>query len=169
MFSFLRYKFILFALLASCPAIAQSTLYNELQCAYLYNFAKYIEWPTENVVFTIGVLGESGVAKEFESKLKEKKVRGRVIEVKEITSLDQLPVCQIIYVSETRSKDLTNIKAAVVGKNLLIVTQDDLIKKGACISFVIESDRLRFKLSETRLAEAGLVASEGLLKLAILQ
>jgi hypothetical protein len=44
-----------------------------------------------------------------------------------------------------------------------------MIKKGAMISFVVEDEKLRFKLKKASLASAGLVASDGLLKLAIVQ
>lgn len=147
---------------------AQTSSYGELQSAYLFNFAKYIKWPGECEVFTIGVFGKSEITRELENILKGKKVRGLKIEMKEIRSLDVLSEYQIIYVPGSNSRSLSLLMAAVADKNILVVSEDDLIKKGAMISFVIEDDKLRFKLNKNRLSEAGLVASEGLLKLALL-
>jgi hypothetical protein len=76
--------------------------------------------------------------------------------------------CQIIYLPESSSHELSLLKGATAGRSILIVTEVDLIKKGAGISFVVEGDRLRFKLKKSILADVGLTASEGLLKLAIL-
>jgi hypothetical protein len=43
-----------------------------------------------------------------------------------------------------------------------------MVRKGAMISFVLEGDKLRFKLKKNLLESVGLTASDGLQKLAIL-
>jgi hypothetical protein len=150
------------------PTKAQTSSYSELQAAYLFNFAKYIKWPGELKVFTIGVYGETEMMEILQSILKEKKVGGKSIELKQINSMDALGEVQIVYLPESNSKNINSLKNAVTGKNILIVTEDDLIKKGACVSFIVEDNRLIFKLKKSALSDAGLVASEGLLRLAIL-
>jgi hypothetical protein len=162
-----KYKLSLIMLVFSSSVIAQTSSYDELQSAYLFNFAKYIKWPEETKVFTIGVFGEADIMEELVNVLRDKKVWGADIEVKKITSLDKAGNCHIIYMPESNSRNLSDLKLSVTGKNILIVTEDDLIKKGAVICFVMEEDKLRFKLNKKALTEAGLVASEGLLKLAI--
>jgi hypothetical protein len=161
-----KYKVLVMAMLLGCPAFAQTSSYGELQSAYLFNFAKYIKWPEESKVFTVGVLGKDGVMKSLGTTLHGKKIGGVDIELIEIPSLEKLPECQIIYVPETHSRNLSSLTTALGGKSTLIVTEDDLIKKGSMISFVMEDDHLRFKVNKKLLAEVGLVASEGLLKLA---
>jgi hypothetical protein len=148
-------------------ARAQTSSYGELQAAYLFNFAKYIKWPGELPVFVVGIYGDAEIFDGLQSTLKTKKIGGRDIELREIKSLDQLAGCQIIYLPESASESLSEIRETTAGKNVLIVTEEDLIKKGATISFVVEDDRLRFKLKKSALSEAGLTATEGLLKLAI--
>jgi len=152
-----------------CPALAQTSSYDELQSAYLYNFAKYIRWPDEGEIFTIGVLGKADIIQALEAILEGKKVWGARIELKKFNSVDTIPACRIIYLPEASSRNITALKEAVAGKRVLIVSEEDLIRKGAMISFVVEGDRLRFKLKKDALSRAGLIASEGLLKLAILQ
>jgi hypothetical protein len=168
---FKKIKYLLISvatLLCGESAHAQTSSYGELQAAYLFNFAKYIKWPGESKVFAIGIFGEADIMDDLESTLKDKKVGGRTIELKIITSMEHLSEFQIVYLPESASKDLNRLKEAVIGKSILIVTEEDLIKKGAAISFIVEDDRLRFKLKRSVLAEAGLVVSEGLLRLAIL-
>lgn len=70
--------------------------------------------------------------------------------------------------SESNSRSLSLLTTELSGKTVLIVTEEDLIRKGAAISFVVEDDKLRFKVKKKELDQAGLVASDGLLKLAIL-
>jgi hypothetical protein len=129
---------------------AQSS-YEHLQAVYLYNFAKYIKWPNETPTFVFGLIGETELYEQLQNTLKGKKVAGKEIEIKIIKKLDESLNCNV-----------------VMGRNILIVTEDDLIKKGAMISFVVNNDRLAFKLKTLNLSRAGLKASEGLLKLAIL-
>jgi hypothetical protein len=154
--------------LISVEAVAQTSSYGELQAAYLYNFAKYIKWPANPEVFSIGIFGESNITADLVNTLQGKKVGGNPIVVREISSLSNINSFNIIYLPVSNSKSITLLKTAAEGKNILIVSEEDLIKKGASISFVVEHDRLRFKLKEDLLSEAGLQASEGLLKLAIL-
>jgi hypothetical protein len=146
---------------------AQTPSY-ELQAAYVFNFAKYIQWPSEGEQLMIGVYNDNDVTSEFESTLKGKKVRGREIIVKKVVALEELLQCSILYVAESHSRNIDTLISSLMGKSILIVTEEDLIKKGAAISFVIEEERLRFKVKKKALELAALVASEGLLKLAIL-
>lgn len=148
-------------------AYGQASSYEELQAAYIYNFAKYIKWPDEAPTFVIGVYGETEIMAFLQKTLEGKKVGNKEIELKIISKSDPFTDCNIIYVSESDSRKVEELADAVVGKSILIVTEDDLIKKGAAISFVVEGDHLRFKLKKSVLIGAGLSASEGLLKLAI--
>jgi hypothetical protein len=151
------------------PVIAQTSSYGELQAAYIYNFAKYVKWPKEGNTFVIGIYGEVEDIEILTGVLAGKKVRNKAIDLKVLENLENLSGVNIIYVPESSSKSLKALINAVGGTNILIVTEEDLIKKGAMISFVVEDDRLKFKLKESALQEIGLVAAEGLLKLAILQ
>lgn len=149
------------------PAVAQTSSYEELQVAYLYNFAKYIRWPEESATFVIGVRGETDI-EHLQHTLQGKKVGGREIILKSLATVDESLTCHIVYLRESSSEDLNALKEVVGRKSILIVSEEDMIKKGAMISFVVEDDRLRFKLKKKALNDAGLTASEGLLKLAIL-
>jgi hypothetical protein len=149
---------------------AQSSLYEELQTAYLYNFAKYVNWPAERETFVIGIYGEPYNLEFLETYLESKKMKGKAIEVvvlKDIKEIEEKEI-NMIYVPDDRPKNFTALIDATAGKTILVVTGHDMIKKGAMISFVMEEDKLRFKIKKSALESVGLTASEGLLKLAIL-
>lgn len=147
---------------------AQASEYAQLQAAYLYNFAKYIKWPSESSAFVIGVMArEKEISEIFEKTLRGKKVPGKEIQVRQVSTPDEIHDCHILYVAESESKNISTLIGLLSGKSILLVTEDDLIKKGAMISFIVEEDRLKFKLKKNLMAEAGLIPSEGLLKLAI--
>jgi hypothetical protein len=164
--------FILFSMSCICllsvrPVFAQTSSYAELQAAYIFNFAKYIKWPGSRLTFVIGIYGESDIEKELRLAMNEKKVGGHSIEIRIITSIEQISECNIIYLPRASSRELNLVRTSSGGKNVLIVTEEDLIKKGASISFVVEDDRLKFKLKRSALKESGLMATDGLLKIAI--
>jgi hypothetical protein len=142
--------------------------YRELQSAYLYNFAKYIRWPEESKVFIIGIYGEAEISKDLQRLMQNKKIGGKPIEVREVKTIEEISTCHIVYLSESNSTSIHAVRTAIDQKSILLVTEQDLIKKGASISFIVEEDHLRFKLKRSNLLHAGLVAAEGLLQLAIL-
>lgn len=159
-----------FCIFSSSTANAQSSLYEELQTAYLYNFAKYVSWPSERGTFVIGIYGEPNNLDFLETYLESKKMKGKAIEVivlKDMKEIEENGV-NMVYVPEDDAKKFNILTSAIAGKSILIVTGKDMIKKGAMISFVMDKDKLRFKIKKSALESVGLVASEGLLKIAIL-
>jgi hypothetical protein len=170
---FRKIRFIVLAVsLAMCmhaSAWAQTSAFDELQVAYIFNFAKYVKWPKEGSAIVIGIYGEVKNIDYWTQLLSEKKVRNKPLQLKQIETLTNLDDINIIYVPESGSEDFKLLAAATAGKSILLVTEEDLIKRGAAISFVVEDDRLKFKLKQSALADIGLTATEGLLKLAILK
>jgi hypothetical protein len=164
---------IFFVILLSCVVFPTLSLHaqnsdEELRAAYIYNFAKYIRWPNDNPNFIIGIYGEDDNAvNALQTTLKGKKIAGKDIVVKTIDDNQTIASCHILYCPDIENKQLATIVEEISGKNVLLVTKEDLIKKGAMISFLIEDEKLKFKLKKDTLTKAGLVPAEGLLRLAI--
>lgn len=166
------HKLPLIVALVACiavPGVSQTSSYSELQAAYLYNFAKYIRWPGESQQFTIGVLGSDETVKELGRILKDKKIAGKPLVIKLMDAGDPLNGIQILFLPEEASAGLPDIVQPALGNSTLVVTEEDLIKKGAGISFVVQDDKLRFKIKKKILDDSRLVVSDGLLRLAIVQ
>jgi len=153
--------------------LGQSSSYEDLQAAYVFNFAKYVTWSEKTrEAFVIGIYDEESDENTFrplQSVLKGKMIQGRSIELRAIQNTDSIEGVNILYVPTSASKNIGKLVTAVGNRSILIVSQDDMIKRGAMISFVIEEDKLRFKINQKSLKAAGLTPSEGLLKLAIKQ
>jgi hypothetical protein len=149
--------------------VAQTSSYTELQAAYIYNFAKYIQWPNEFTQFTIGVLRSEEIAKDFAKILKGKKIAGKPLVIQLVDPEEKLDGLHMLFLPDEASDDLPGLIDHALSKHILTVTEDDLIRKGAGISFVVQDDKLRFKLKKKILDDSGLVASDGLLRLAIIQ
>lgn len=146
---------------------AQTTSYNELQAIYLYNFAKYTTWPDNFTSFVVGIYDDEAIHSIVDTKLTDKKIKGHPIEVKLIENDEEVKKCHIIYISDPNSKNLTSIIESVQQQNILIVTERDLIKKGAMVSFLLLDNKLRFKINEEAIRNTQMTVSDGLLGLAL--
>lgn len=144
---------------------AQSS--HKLQALYIYSFAKYVSWEQDSIRFTVGVFGKSDIIQELEKGARQRKISGKSVEVKQFNKLEAIERCHILYLPAEYSKSLPGLLAAIEGKPILVVTEDDLARKGAGIGFFIENNRLRFKLNIEVLKDLGLKVNKGLLDLAV--
>lgn len=135
---------------------------------FLYNFMKYVEWPSTEGNFTIGVLGDSPVNKELLELAKTKKVKGKQLVVVQINSPGDALLCNMVYIPSSKSSELRAIAEKVKGKSVLVVAErEGLAKKGAGISFVIDDDdALKFDINKSVLDAHSLKVAETLIKLA---
>lgn len=135
---------------------------------FLYNFMKYVEWPSAEGDFVIGVVGESPVKKELQELAKTKKTKGRTIVVINVSSPNDAPLCNMIYLPTGRSSELKTLLEKVKDKSVLIVAErEGMAKKGAGISFVIDDDdALKFDINKSVLDAHSLKVAETLIRLA---
>ncbi len=137
---------------------------------FLYNFMKYVEWPTTEGDFVIGVVGESPVKKELEQLAKNKKAKGRQIVVINVANPNDAAMCNMIYIPSSKSAELKPIYEKVKGKSVLIVAErEGLARKGASISFAIDDDdALKFDINKSTLDSQNLKIANMLMQLGIL-
>ena len=94
----------------------------KFQALFIYNFTKYIEWPTNNnQEFVIGVLGNDIIMNELKKVASNKKVGNQNIIVKTFTNKEEVATCNIVYIPSNKSNKLNEI-IAKANDNTLIVT-----------------------------------------------
>lgn len=150
-------------------AYSQSVDY-KAYTVFLYNFMKYIEWPSNDGDFIIGVTGESPIKKELEELAQNKKVKGRKIVVISVINPSDALLCNLVYIPSSKSNTLKAISEKVKNKSILVVAErEGLAKKGAAISFVVdEEDALRFDFNKSVLDSHNLKIANILVGLGIL-
>lgn len=163
------FLFFLFILQSKQFVVAQPTNIYKAQAIYIYNFTKYIDWKDSAEEFSIGVYGESEILNELQTTLKGKVVGIKPIQVKLIKSAADFENCHIIYVASGKSGEIDKINQTIRSKGILVVSEDDLSAKGASISFVQVNNKLRFKIREQSLQDAGLQVSDMLLTQGIVE
>src|SRR5207245_6944543 len=113
----------------------------EIKAAYLYNFIKYVDWPSYGDTITIGVLGGNPFGTAL-APLNGKIVKGRRLLIKEVDSLRDAQKCQIIFVSSSEKSRLQeifeNLKSARV---LTVGEKQGFASSGGIIKFVKENNK----------------------------
>ena len=162
------FGFVLAFLLGGTEKAHSQDIDTKAYTLFLYNFMKYVEWPSAQGDFVIGVVGDSPVSKELQELAKTKKVKGKSIVVVNITTPADALLCNMVYIPNPKSSLLKAIAEKVSGRSVLIVAErEGLAKKGAGISFVIDDDdALKFDINKSVLDAHSLKVAETLIRLA---
>ena len=155
---------------ASVPA-ASPTEY-EVKAAFLYNFARFVEWPAEALraePFVITILGRDPFGSVLDETVSGKTVAGRPIQVRRATRVEEVHDAHIVFVSASEGANMSAILKALEKPGLLTVGEvDGFAERGGAINFTMHSRRVRFEINPVRAEQAHLKMSSHLLKLATL-
>ena len=138
-----------------------------LHTLYIFNFTKYVEWPSGNKSIKIGVLNSSS-AESFLSKMaKTKSAAGAELSVVNTKNEDELGTCQIVFIPSDNTSHAAKLIERFNAQPILIITEEpDLTKKGASVSFKEVAGKLRFQLNEESIKTKGLKVAASLINLA---
>lgn len=138
----------------------------EIKAAYLYNFIKYVDWPSYGDTITIGVLGSNPFGTAL-APLNGKIVKGRRLLIKQLDSVRDAHDCQIIFVSSSEKQRLPEIfENLKSGRVLTVGEMQGFAQNGGIINFVEENNKVRFEINADAARRTGLSISSELLKLA---
>jgi hypothetical protein len=153
-------------------ANAQST-FNEYQvkAAYLFNFAKFVEWPATSFhdassPIRVCIVGSDPFGKSLDE-LKNKSVGNRKLEIERLKQADQAKACHVLFVSEAEKESQSAILRAVHKKSILTVGETKgFIRAGGIINLIKTGDKVSFEINRDAADRSGLKISSQLLKLA---
>jgi hypothetical protein len=142
-----------------------------VKAAFLYNFAKFVDWPGGSLpenssVLNLCVMENSPLGMAVES-VQGNTVKGRKIVVNYINKPRDTSSCQIIFVGSSDKKHMRTLLNSVSGKNVLTVGElEGFAKRGGIINFIIVDNKVSFEINVDAAKRAGLTISSQLLKLA---
>jgi hypothetical protein len=155
------------------PPTTSPTEY-EVKAAFLYNFARFVEWPAEagqvpGTPFVIAILGRDPFGAVLDETVAGKTVGGRPIEVRRVPRVDEARDAQIVFVSPSERANVAAILKALERPGVLTVGDTDgFATHGGAINFTVQARRVRFEINPSVAEQAGLKMSSQLLKLATL-
>lgn len=143
----------------------------EIKAAFLYNFAKFVEWPAKyfsnaSKAFRLCIADANLIDDAFAT-IRGAAVKGRELEIKEYRGIEDLESCHILFVTRSRDKDLAGIIAAATHNNVLTVGETKgFTQQGGIINFILVEKKVRFEINIDAAKRSGLKISSKLLSLA---
>ena len=170
----LRITWALLAALVACshPARAQASPEYKLKAAYLFNFAKFVDWPSNTFAeattpIVIGVLGEDPFGTVLEEIVQGRTINGRPLTIQRARRLEELKTCQLLFISRSEQQRLKNILTQLGERPVLTVSDaDNFLDGGGTIRLLMEGRSVRFEISAVASERAGLKIDAQLLNLA---
>ncbi|MBM0108021.1 YfiR family protein [Steroidobacter sp. S1-65] len=156
------------ALMATAmSARADAVLQRETQfkAAYLFNFAKFVEWPAGVATDTVTIcfIGGAGVYQELASGIENKRVGSRRLVALQLTDSQAADACNAVYVEAPLPASINSFAGRPV---LTVSNAADFAANGGMIELFTENHRLRFLINVESAERVGLRISSDLLKLA---
>jgi len=163
---------LLLALLLAVPGVtpAQTAEEYDVKAAFLYNFAKFVDWPPAAFPdpnnLKICVLGDDPFGGSLQTVAGEQ-VGNHKLQVARMDSTSKLAGCQILFISRSERERISQILAAVKGSPVLTVGDTQkFADDGVIINFILEGSKVRFEINTESAERAGIRISSKLLQLA---
>ena len=156
-------------------AVAQESappLEYQVKAAFLFNFAKFVEWPSDNPRdaedgFVICVFEDESLAQALDQAVSGKTVEGRVFRVRRLQNLDDTRSCRMLYLGGSDTSRLVALLKSVRTTAVLTVgNAPGFTRQGGIINFIMQDNRVRFEINPEAADRAGLRISSKLLQLA---
>jgi len=147
---------------------------SDIKAAYLFNFAKFVEWParafsSSSAPLVIGIFGSDPFGGTLERITQGEVVHGHKLVVRHCRTLGELKdCCQIVFIPKAESDRIDQALAAVRGGAVLTVGDSEhFISQGGMIRFIKAGKNVRFQINAAAAQQEALMISSRLLRLSI--
>ena len=160
------------ALLLAGAAPGQSVNEYEIKAAFLYNFAKFVEWPEDTFAspadpVSLCLAGGNPFGNILNRTVGGKSVAGHAFSVRQVSSFSASRDCQILFVTGSDSKLLRDFERNHCKSGVLTVGEaPDFTSHGGMIAFHLEHGTVRLKINLAAADAAQMRISSKLLSLA---
>jgi len=144
-----------------------------MQALYLYNFAKFIDWPekvfaSRQAPIRLCIYGEKpNDVRQSATTLEGKQIHGRELAVRRNATLAELHDCQIVFIPGSEKRWLPEVlRLAHAACALTVSDMDDFVDAGGGVGLLVVDRQLRFEFNLDATQTAQLKVSSQLLKLA---
>jgi len=143
-----------------------------VKLAFLFNFTKFVEWPTDSfrhagAPLAICVVGEDPFSTDLEEELRTRTVGGHPVEIQRLRPTDALNTCHVVFVPVTEKNQAARIVRGLEGSSALTVGESEgFALQGGIINLTVEEHKLRFEVNPVAAERAGLKISSKLLSMA---
>jgi hypothetical protein len=158
-------------LLMRALAFAQDVTEPALKAAFIYNFAKFTEWPADAVAvaepFVMCVFGDTAVGDALERAVEARLLAGHSLTVVHLEPGGPQRACHVLYVSGVTTAQVVQLVTRVRDVPVLTISDlDGFTAPGGMVRFFFEQGQLRFSVHLDAVKRARLKISSRLLALA---
>jgi hypothetical protein len=144
----------------------------QVEAAYLFNFGRFVEWPSGNAAsagpLLICVLGDDPFGTSLDAMLQRGTVKGKSLAAKRIGRIEDAASCQMLYISASEAGRVDKILGTVGNVSVLTISDmPQFTERGGMIQFLLEEGKVRFQINLSAAENAGLALSSELLKVAV--
>ena len=167
----LLFALVLGCLLTPCTRAQQINEY-QMKAAYLYNFAKFVEWPAQafknpHDPISICVLGQNPMFHTLEEVVNGETIEDRKLIVRTVSDLDQVSSCHILFIGSSDRKYLRSILRDLKLTGVLTVGDaEGFAAEGGVANFKLEGNKVRIEINTSAAEQQRLRISPKLLSLA---
>lgn len=148
---------------------AQTVEDSRVKAAYLYNFAKFVEWPSgafrnAEDPTVICVVGDERTSDVLESALNGKKAAGKLVEARTPHSSSEIKSCHVLFIGFSDKQRIAQLLNQLQGASVLTVGQSDqFLSLGGMINLALKDSRIELEIDPDASSAVGLKISSRLL------
>ncbi len=138
-----------------------------LKVAFLYNFSAYTEWPSlPDQVLNLCIYGEDPFGENLQH-LQHKKAHEHEIVVRHIRNTEDLPSCQIVFITRSGIGNLSDIISQLDGMPILTIADSPgASQQGVMLNMAIKEGKVSFEANLAIAKRSRLKLSSQLLRFA---
>lgn len=139
------------ALTATNKAMCQYSEY-EIKAAYIFNFAKFIEWPEpklNNDTIILGIYNEDPFGIVLEKTMIGRTANEKNWKVLRTNNISALEKCHIVFFSDIQKYELTKLLNQLNNKPILTIGDEiiDFCEMGGTINFTPQFSEYQFEIN----------------------
>ncbi|HWA10945.1 MAG TPA: YfiR family protein [Opitutaceae bacterium] len=142
----------------------------QVKAVFLFNFAQFVDWPPAafaepNTPLVIGVLGDDPFRNYLDETVRGETANARPIVIERFRRVEDIKTCHVLFISRSETGRLDQIFANLRGRNILTVGDaEGFAQHGGMIRFVIDNNKVRFRINLEAAKAANLTISSKLLR-----
>lgn len=152
-------------------AQTQATPEYQVKAVFLFHFTQFVEWPpasfpSADSPFIIGVYGENPFNSYLSETIAGEKVHGHAIVVQQYNSIEQVPICHILFINKSEQTIMEGISEISKRQSILTVGDaPDFLERGGMVRFVSKGNKVHIQINLEAAKNAKLDISSKLLRL----
>jgi uncharacterized protein DUF4154 len=164
---------LLAAVLAAGAAGGAPAPEYEIKAAFLYNFAKFVEWPPDAFAdpaspLSLCVFGADPFGGSLETVVRGETLGGRRLAVRRVRQPDDARSCHVLFVGRAERGRIPDVLAATRDASVLTVGESEgFLDQGGVIQFILAAGKVRFEIDAAGAERARLKISSKLMRLAV--